>query len=124
LDGGFFTPPHGQVQTEIPAAAAVSDGLGVSHNHLGNQFKAMVGSTSKQLARFYRFGHAVMSIDPLKPVDWTSVAHSAGYDDLSLFDREFIALTGHNPTDYLRLRRCFRSENPGHALDLGLLPTD
>jgi AraC-like DNA-binding protein len=48
----------------------------------------------------------------------------AGYYDLSHFDREFIALTGHNPTDHLRLRRRFRSENPGHAFDVGPLPTD
>ncbi len=103
---------------------ALSDDLGISQNHLGNQFKAMVGSTPKQLARFSRFAHVVLSIDPLEPVDWTSVAHQAGYYDLSHFDRESIALTGHNPTDYLRLRRRFRSENPGHALDVGPLPTD
>jgi len=102
---------HGGL-SPTPTIRALSDDLGVSQNHLANLF-TMVGSTPKELARFYRFGHAVMSIDPLKPVDWTSLAHRAGYYDLSHFDREFIALAGHTPTDYLRLRRRFRSENPG-----------
>jgi AraC-like DNA-binding protein len=52
------------------------------------------------------------------------MARQAGFYDLSHLNKDFLAFTGHNPTDYLRLRRRFYSENPGHALDVGPLPTD
>ena len=32
--------------------------------------------------------------------------------------------TGHNPSDYLRLRRRFDVENPNHSLDVGPLPIE
>lgn len=38
--------------------------------------------------------------------------------------RRYGAFTGHNPTEYLQMRRRFRAEKPDHALDRGPLPTD
>lgn len=102
----------------------LGDKIGISENHLGTQFKRVVGVSPKDLARFYRFAHVVCSIDPAQPVDWTHIARQARFYDLSHLNKEFLAFTGHNPTDYLRLRCRFQSENPGHALDVGLLPTD
>jgi AraC-like DNA-binding protein len=103
---------------------ALSDHIGISENHLGTQFKRVVGVTPKELARFYRFAHVVLSIDPLQPVDWTQLARQANFYDLSHLNKDFLAFTGHNPTDYLQLRRRFYDENPGHILDVGPLPTD
>lgn len=103
---------------------ALSDRIAISENHLGTQFKRMVGVPPKELARFYRFAHVVCSLDPIQPVDWTQIARQSRFYDLSHLNRDFLAFTGHNPTDYLRLRRRFDSENPEHALDVGPLPID
>ncbi len=39
-------------------------------------------------------------------------------------NKDFLAFTEHNPTDYLWLRRRFGADHPEHALDVGPLPTD
>lgn len=103
---------------------ALSDQAGISVNHLGTHFKRLVGVPPKRLARIYRFAQVVLSLDVAGPVDWSFMAHQAHYYDQSHFTKDFVAFTGHSPTDYLRLRRRFVAENPGHALDLGPLPTD
>ncbi len=59
-------PPHGLdiVQYAIAEIAqrhgelsirALSDHIGISQNHLGTQFKRLVGIPPKEMARFYRF---------------------------------------------------------------------
>jgi len=103
---------------------ALSDQIGVSQNHLSTQFKRLVGGTPKELTRLYRFERTLRSIDPTQPVDWTRVAHQSLYYDQSHFNKDFVAITGHNPTEYLRLRRRVHAENPQHAQDLRLLPID
>lgn len=103
---------------------ALSDQMGISQNHLGTQFKRLVGGTPKELARLYRFQHAIRSIDPIQPVDWTRVAHQFHYYDQSHFNKDFVEFTGHNPSEYLRLRRRVRDENPQRAQYLRLLPAD
>jgi AraC-like DNA-binding protein len=103
---------------------ALSDQIGISQNHLGTQFKRLIGGTPKELARLYRFEQALSSIDPAQPVDWTRVAYQSHYYDQSHFNKDFVAFTGHNPTEYLRLRRRAYAENPQHARYLRALPTD
>lgn len=102
----------------------LSDQMGISQNHLGTQFKRLVGGTPKELARLYRFQHALRGIDPAKPVDWMRVAHQSRYYDQSHFNKDFVEFTGHNPTEYLRLRCRVHDENPQHAQYLRLLPMD
>lgn len=102
----------------------LSDHIGVSQNYLGMQFKRMVGVPPKELARLARFDHVLHSIDVTKPVDWTFIAHEAHYYDQSHFNKDFVAFTGQNPTDYLRLRRQIQSENPSHNQLRRNLPTD
>jgi AraC-like DNA-binding protein len=116
---GRIAGRHGAVSIR-----ALSDRAGISMNHLGTQFKHLVGIPPKRLARIYRFARVVTSLDAAGPVDWSYLAHQAQYYDQSHFNKEFVAFTGHSPTDYLRLRRRFLAENPDHALDLGPLPTD
>jgi AraC-like DNA-binding protein len=103
---------------------ALSDDIGISQNHLGTQFKRMVGVPPKELARFYRFAHVVTSIDPSEPVDWGQIAHRSRFYDLSHLNKDFVEFTGHSPSDYLRLRHRFHEENPDHSLDVGPLPFD
>jgi AraC-like DNA-binding protein len=91
---------------------ALSDQIGISQKHLITKFKAMVGGTPKELARLYRFRHILKSIDPTQPVDWMLVARQFRYYDQSHFNKDFKAFTGHNPTEYLRLRR--QEPDPAH----------
>jgi AraC-like DNA-binding protein len=116
----------GQIDRQygLVSIRGLSDHIGISENHLGTQFKRIVGVTPKDLARFYRFAHVVTSIDPSQLVDWEHLANRAGFYDLSHLNKDFVAFTGHNPTDYLRLRRRLQSEHPEHALGIGSLPTD
>jgi AraC-like DNA-binding protein len=103
---------------------ALSDQIGISQNHLGTMFKRMVGVPPKELARFYRFAHVVCSLDPTEPVDWGRIVRQSRFHDLSHLNKDFVAFTGHSPSDYLRLRQRFQAENPHHSLDVGPLPTD
>jgi AraC-like DNA-binding protein len=103
---------------------ALSDYIGISQNHLGNQFKRMVGVPPKDVARFYRFARTIFSFDPAQEVDWGQIAHRSCFYDLSHLNRDFVEFTGLSPSEYLRQRRRFSNENPGHALDVGPLPTD
>jgi len=103
---------------------ALSDQMGISQNHLSTQFKRLVGGTPKALARLYRFEQVLRSIDPVQPVDWAELAYQSCYYDQSHFNKDFVEFTGHNPTEYLRLRRRVHAENPQRAQYLRLLPGD
>lgn len=103
----------------------LSDHIGISQNHLGTLFKRVVGTSAKDLARLYRFEHVLRSIDHTYPIDWTQTAQQCGYYDLSHLNKDFVAFTGHSPTDYLSLHR---HVSTGGALfdhlSLCTLPTD
>jgi AraC-like DNA-binding protein len=103
---------------------ALSDRIGVSQNHLGTLFKRTVGVPAKELARLYRFEHVLRSVNSIRSVNWTRLAHESRYYDQSHFNNEFAALTGHSPTDYLRLRRQVYAENPVHYQLIRDLPID
>ena len=103
----------------------LSDQIGISQNHLGTQFKRVVGTTAKELAQLYRFEHVLRSIRPTGPTNWTRIAIRCGYYDQSHFNKTFLAFTGYSPTDYLRFRRRVSPENsPVHQLSLRNLPVD
>jgi AraC-like DNA-binding protein len=101
----------------------LSDQIGISQKHLITQFKKMVGTTPKELARIYRFKHVLSSIDLVQPLNWTLVAHQAYYYDQSHFNKDFAAFTGHSPSDYLRLRRRILTAKPENIQYLDQLPT-
>ncbi|GAA2356013.1 helix-turn-helix domain-containing protein [Dactylosporangium salmoneum] len=102
---------------------ALADAAGVSGNHLAAQFKSHVGVTPKLVARIYRFAQLIVSVDARGPVDWSGLAHAAGYFDQAHFSREFKDFTGHTPTQYLALRRRF-PPSPGFPPDSGPMPAD
>jgi AraC-like DNA-binding protein len=105
------------------AVGALADAAGVSGNHLATQFKSHVGVTPKRVARIYRFARLILSVDALRPVDWSDLAQRAGYFDRAHFTREFKDFTGHTPTEYLALRRRFPAEQ-GFPPDSGPMPAD
>lgn len=116
--GGRLETSHGAVPI-----GALTDAAGVSGNHLATQFKSHVGVTPKRVARIYRFARLILSVDALRPVDWSELAHAAGYFDQAHFSREFKDFTGHTPTGYLALRQRFPAE-PGFPPDSGPMPAD
>jgi len=103
---------------------ALSDQIGFSQNHLGNQFKRFVGIPPKEVARFYRFANVLRSLDSMQSVDLTRLAHQTQFYDQSHFNKDFVAFTGYNPTEYIQLRRRVEAENPEHARVLSNLPID
>lgn len=103
---------------------ALSDQIGISQNHLGTQFKRLVGIPPKEVARFYRFANVLRLIGSAHPGDLTRIAHQSQYYDQSHFNRDFLAFTGHSPTEYIQLRSRVEAENPEHARVLSNLPID
>lgn len=103
---------------------ALSDGIGISQNHLLTQFKRMIGISPKALARLYRLKGVLRSINPAHHIDWTQIAHQSGYYDQSHFSNDFREFTGHTPMDYLQLRRQLHATNPERDRLLHVLPTD
>jgi AraC-like DNA-binding protein len=116
--GGRLEVAHGEVPIGV-----LTDAAGVSGNHLATQFKFHVGVTPKRVARIYRFARMILSVDALRPVDWSELAQSAGYFDQAHFNREFKDFTGHTPTEYLALRRRFPAEQ-GFPPDNVPIPAD
>lgn len=102
----------------------LSEQLGISQNHLGTQFKRLVGIPPKEVARFYRFAHVLRLIDSAQPIDLTRIAHQSQFYDQSHFNRDFVAFTGHSPSEYVQLRRRVEAENPEHARAYRNLPID
>lgn len=99
------------------------DEVGISQNHLIQLFKRLVGVTPKELARFYRFSFALSLIKADQSADLTFVAHQSGFYDQSHFNKEFASLTGHSPSEYLRLRRRQAEEGQDGKIP-GPLPVD
>lgn len=115
--GGRLETSHGAIPV-----GALADAAGVSGTHLATLFKSHVGATPKRVARIYRFARLIVSVDALRPVDWSRLAQTAGYFDHAHFSREFKDFTGHTPTGYLALRRRFPAER-GFPPDSGPMPT-
>ena len=104
---------------------ALCEHIGISQNHLGTQFKRVVGTSAKEVARLYRFEHVLRSIDPTQPIDLSRIAQQCGYYDQSHFNKDFMAFTGYSPTNYLPLRRRVYTEDAlVDRLSLRNLPTD
>jgi AraC-like DNA-binding protein len=117
--GTRLADAHGAV-----SIGAMTDSAGVSATYLTGRFKEQIGVPPKILARIYRFARVVLEIDPTEPVDWGETAQRAGFYDQPHFNKEFLAFTGRTPTEYLRLRRRFLAENPGHVLDTSPVPAE
>jgi methylphosphotriester-DNA--protein-cysteine methyltransferase len=79
---------------------SLSRGLGLSVDRFEKRFRAVVGASPKQLASIVRFRRAIASYSP--GLRLTQLAHDAGYFDQSHLIRDFRAVTGLAPRDFLR----------------------
>ena len=88
---------HGAVRIETLAAT-----LGVSRQHLAQQFKAQVGLGAKMFARVCRFRAASERIRSLPPgeVDYAALALDMGYYDQPHLIHEFRELAGATPESF------------------------
>lgn len=116
--GSRIEAAHGGV-----LVGSLTDAAGVSGNHLAAQFKTHVGVTPKRVARIYRFARLILSADVGGQVDWSGLAHSAGYFDQAHFSKEFKDFTGHTPSDYVALRRRLPAQQ-GFPPDRGPMPAE
>jgi len=84
--------------------ASLAQSLGVSRQHLANQFRARVGLGAKQFARVCRFRTACARIGatPARALDWARLAQELGYYDQPHLIHEFRELSGSTPESFAR----------------------
>lgn len=86
---------------------ALSEGIGVTRQHLARQFAAHVGMTVKQFARIKRaeaaraLAKAAQAAHP-RGVNWATISLQLGYYDQAHFIRDFKAVTGATPGKWIR----------------------
>lgn len=88
---------HGQVEVQ-----ALASELGYSRKHLAQLFQREAGLSPKALARVLRFSHALAKLRDTATPQWDALAQDCGYYDQSHLIREFQALAGHSPAEFLR----------------------
>lgn len=107
-DGRICADPVAREATRLRMERGVipiqdlADAAGLSLRHFQRRFRQLTGLNPKHYARICRIGHAVhrKELEPEAP--WTALAHEAGYSDQSHFIRDFKALTGTRPSEFLR----------------------
>ena len=82
---------------------AIAQAAGISLRTLERRFQQQVGLSPKELARLTRLQRAVASVGATKAT-LASIAVRAGYADQSHFTREFSAIAGVSPAQYLKER--------------------
>jgi AraC-like DNA-binding protein len=89
---------HGQLPIDTLARE-----IGYSRQHLARRFRAEFGLGPKLAARIMRFGraHRMLRATPTHP-SLAEVAAACGYADQSHLSRDFTALAGCSPTQWLR----------------------
>ena len=93
---------HGTVRVE-----AIARNLGVSARYLNALFQRQVGLPAKSLGRVLRFQRALDLLDLPGPADFARVALECAYYDQSHLNRDFRALIGLTPGEYVA--RVFRA---------------
>ncbi|WP_020673692.1 helix-turn-helix transcriptional regulator [Amycolatopsis nigrescens] len=81
--------------------SALADEIGWTRQHLNSRFREQIGLTPKTVARISRLHHAASLLSGPSPPSWSEVAHRCGYADQPHLNRDFRALTGCTPTEYL-----------------------
>lgn len=88
---------YGQISVHVLAESA-----GLSMRQFQRRFHALTGLNPKHYARICRIGFAVHRKELEPDAAWTTLAAEAGYADQSHFIRDFKALTGRLPGEFLR----------------------
>lgn len=80
--------------------------IGWSHKHLIRRFHLDVGLSPKSAARVIRFGGLLRRLDSASSTEirWSEAALSCGYYDQAHLIRDFRAMAGTTPTEYVASR--------------------
>jgi AraC-like DNA-binding protein len=84
----------------MAAVGQIADELGCSRRHLSDRFGTELGLPPKALGRVLRFQRAVGLLRG--GGELADVAYTCGYADQPHFNRDFRALAGVTPTEFLR----------------------
>jgi AraC-like DNA-binding protein len=100
---------------------ALAGELGWSRKHLAQRFAIEVGAGPKTVGRILRFAGAHRAIDAGirgRSMDWADLAAEWGYADQAHLIREFRAMAGVIPADYVRdVAGRFRALTPETGAD-------
>jgi AraC-like DNA-binding protein len=86
----------------ITRVEEVADRFGYTVRALQRLFGRFVGVSPKWVIKRYRLHEAVERMDAGKPVRWPRLALDLGYFDQAHFIKEFKALVGRSPGEYVR----------------------
>ena len=84
--------------------AGLAQELDCSRKHLIARFRDQIGLPPKSVAGIMRFNRALRLIGPAAQPDLALIAAEAGYFDQPHFNRDFLALSGITPGEFLRAR--------------------
>ena len=97
--------PAGIAKSRKGRVSALAREIGWSRKHLAERFSIEVGARPKTAGRILRFAGARRSIDAgirVGPMDWADLAADWGYADQAHLIREFRAMAGVTPADYVQ----------------------
>jgi AraC-like DNA-binding protein len=77
---------------------------GLSARQFRRAFKAEVGASPKLYGRIVRLNAAIDAKLAAPSTSWTEIAHQFGWFDQAHLDKDFAALAGASPTDFVRQR--------------------
>jgi AraC-like DNA-binding protein len=93
-----------RADTSARRVAEVTEQVGLSSRRFIQLFTREVGLAPKLYSRVQRFQQVVNCLDGADRVNWTDLALACGYYDQAHFIRDFQALSGLLPSDYLALK--------------------
>lgn len=100
---------HGQIYVREVARQS-----GYSERHLNRLFHTQIGMTIKHYARLTRFTYVLQQLQT-SPCFFAPVSQQAGYFDQAHFDKDFKAISGVSPQDYLKTMSDFYYDGPALA---------
>lgn len=92
----IISDTHGQIKVKEVARQA-----DYSERHLNRLFLAQIGVNIKNYARLTRFNYVLKHIQKL-PCFFAALSQQAGYFDQAHFDKDFKAISGVSPKQYLK----------------------
>lgn len=87
-----------------PRVGELARTIGVSQPTLVRRFRQRVGVAPKRLARIHRLQAVIARAARSSRPDWAGLAAACGFTDQPHLNREFRALTGSSPGEYLARR--------------------
>jgi AraC-like DNA-binding protein len=90
-------------EAPAPAVGDVVDRIGLSARTFIRLFVTEVGLTPKLFCRVRRFQRALRLARGGQPAGWAGIALDCGYCDQAHLIRDFRALSGFTPTEFLRV---------------------